>query len=102
MVAGKLPQVSDLVAKYKSDALDRCKGLLEDVYETALKLLKEKMPSATYRDILDTVEKTGELKAFRDGIADDERGTTTGQGSTGQAGQGTNKGDTRGPALRVA
>jgi hypothetical protein len=90
MAAGKLPGVADLVSKLKADALEECKDELSDAYRTSLELLKNKMPAATYRELLDTVTAIGELKAFRDGIAGDERGPAPGTGSVGQKGQGAN------------
>lgn len=64
--SGKWPAMADLVRQLKTAAIERCKDLLADVYETSLRLLKDKMPTATYRELLETVVETGGLKQMRD------------------------------------
>lgn len=82
--AGQWPQMADLVRQVKAAAIERCKDLLADVYESSLRLLKEKMPQATYRELLETAIETGGLKELR-GALGDSGGQDTGPNSGGKA-----------------
>jgi hypothetical protein len=68
----KWPEVAELVSAFRKEATERCKDLLTEVYEQALKTLREKMPNASYREVLETVDKTGGLKELRDALGDSD------------------------------
>jgi DNA-binding GntR family transcriptional regulator len=72
VASGKWPEVAELVAAFRQEATERCKDLLTEVYEQALKTLREKMPNASYREVLETVDKTGGLKELRDALGDND------------------------------
>lgn len=86
---GQWQSVAELISIVKTAALERCKDKITEVYEMALDQMKEKMPQASYRDLLETVVETGGLKAFTDALKD-EGGTDTGPGTSSQAGQNSN------------
>lgn len=99
---GDWPALAELTGKLRDAALDRCIDLLQDVYETALRQLKSKIPDASYREVLDTVTATGELKTLKDQLGENVPVQGNGQGSAGQAAQGTGREDSGAKVIRGA
>lgn len=99
--AGQWPQLADLVRQVKAAAIERCQDLLADVYETSLRLLKEKMPQATYRELLETAIETGGLKQLREDLGD---GSSAGAGAHhgGKAAAGSGSGAPGGAGVEKA
>lgn len=81
--SGEWREVADLVRELKEASLDRCKDLLAEVYEMALTEMKAKIPTATYKELLETVVETGGLKVFKDSLG--ESGSNTGSSAGSQA-----------------
>lgn len=101
--SGRWPEVADLVRTLKGKAVEQIEEPLNKVYKQALDLMSEKMPSATYRELLETVVETGGLKAFKDMF--DAGGPNSKPGSSGAANAGPNAsapgGAGIGKALRI-
>jgi hypothetical protein len=86
--AGKWPEVADIVRGVRQAAVEHCKDLLTQVYEKSLTRLLRKMPRATYKELLDTMEKAGGLKELREALGDGDSESPTGPNSGGKAPQG--------------
>jgi len=88
MLSGRMPSLSQLVAKLKSETLEHQRDVLVLAFEESLNRVRELLPGATLAEARGAMRDIGELMLQRDVLRDDESSSADTEGREAEETEG--------------